>query len=71
MKPYSWLALPQFPLMEDYGFLKTPDGREIYFNKNSVLLPGFDRLEVGTEVLYAEEVGERGPQASRVRVASP
>jgi cold shock CspA family protein/ribosome-associated translation inhibitor RaiA len=57
-----------FPV-EDYGFLQTPDGREIYFHKNSVLPPGFDRLEVGTEVHYAEELGEKGPQASTVRAA--
>lgn len=56
-----------FPI-EDYGFLQTPDGREIYFHKNSVLSPGFDRLEVGTEVYFAEELGEKGPQASTVRV---
>ncbi len=56
-----------FPV-EDYGFLETPDGREIYFHKNSVLQTSFDRLEVGTEVYFAEEVGEKGPQASTVRV---
>ena len=56
-----------FPI-EDYGFLETPDGREIYFHKNSVLQTSFDRLEVGTEVYFAEEVGEKGPQASTVRV---
>lgn len=57
-----------FPV-EDYGFLTTPDGREIYFHKNSVLPPGFDRLEVGHEVHFAEELGEKGPQASTVRIA--
>jgi len=57
-----------FPI-EDFGFLQTPDGREIYFHKNSVLQPGFDRLEVGTEVYYTEELGEKGPQATTVRVA--
>jgi ribosome-associated translation inhibitor RaiA/cold shock CspA family protein len=56
-----------FPI-EDYGFLQTPDGREIYFHKNSVSQPGFDRLEIGTEVYYAEELGEKGPQATTVRV---
>ena len=56
-----------FP-MEDYGFLQTPDGRELYFHKNTVLARGFDRLEVGTEVSFAEESGEQGPQASTVRV---
>jgi cold shock CspA family protein/ribosome-associated translation inhibitor RaiA len=56
-----------FPV-EDYGFLETPDGREIYFHKNSVLQNGFDRLKVGTEVYFSEEVGEKGPQATTVRV---
>jgi cold shock CspA family protein/ribosome-associated translation inhibitor RaiA len=56
-----------FPF-EDYGFLQTPDGREVYFHKNSVLTPGFDHLEVGAQVHFAEEMGEKGPQASTVRV---
>lgn len=54
---------------EDYGFLETTDGREIYFHRNSVLQAGFDRLEEGTEVYFAEELGEKGPQASTVRIA--
>jgi cold shock CspA family protein/ribosome-associated translation inhibitor RaiA len=49
-----------------YGFLETPDGREIYFHCNSVLDGAFDRLEVGAEVRFAEEEGEQGPQASTV-----
>lgn len=49
-----------------YGFLTTPDSREIYFHKNSVLKKGFMRLKVGTEVRYVEEEGEKGPQASTV-----
>jgi len=51
-----------------YGFLETPDGREIYFHKNSVLQPGFDHLEVGMEVHFVEGVGEKGPQATTVRL---
>src|SRR5215471_7227027 len=43
---------------EKYGFLETPEGREIYFHGNSVLQPGFDRLRVGAEVHFAEEQGE-------------
>lgn len=52
---------------EGYGFLTTPDGREIYFHRNSVLHGGFPRLEVGAEVQFAEEEGEKGPQASTVK----
>ena len=33
---------------DGYGFLETPDGREIYFHRRSVLHPGFDRLAIGT-----------------------
>jgi cold shock CspA family protein/ribosome-associated translation inhibitor RaiA len=51
---------------EGYGFLETADGREIYFHRNSVLRGAFARLDVGTEVRYAEEQGTRGPQASTV-----
>ena len=49
-----------------YGFIETTDDREIYFHRNSVLEPGFDHLNVGTEVYFAEEKGEKGPQASTV-----
>ncbi len=47
-----------------YGFLTTPDGREIYFHKNSVVDARYDDLTVGTEVRFVEELGEKGPQAS-------
>lgn len=52
---------------EGYGFLETPDGREIYFHRHSVLQPGFDHISVGAAVRFAEEPGEKGPQASTVR----
>jgi cold shock CspA family protein/ribosome-associated translation inhibitor RaiA len=55
---------------EGYGFLSTPDGREIYFHRNSVLAPGFDQLAIGTEVRFAEELGDKGPQASTVTMVS-
>jgi cold shock CspA family protein len=51
----------------EFGFIQTTDGREIYFHRNSVLNNGFNQLEVGARVLFAEEVGEKGPQASTVK----
>ncbi len=53
---------------EGYGFLETPDEREVYFNRSSVLNGAFERLELGDEVRFAEEVGEEGPQASTVEL---
>jgi cold shock CspA family protein/ribosome-associated translation inhibitor RaiA len=52
---------------DGYGFLETPDGREIYFHRDSVLHEGFDRLQLGTEVAFVEEQAKKGPQASTVR----
>lgn len=53
---------------EGYGFLETPDRREIYFNRNSVLGDAFDRLAIGSMVHFAEEQGEKGPRATSVAV---
>jgi cold shock CspA family protein len=49
-----------------YGFLETPDGREIYFHQHSVRNADFKALKVGTEVRFVEELGDEGPQASTV-----
>lgn len=51
---------------EGYGFIATDGGREVYFDRNSVLNRGFDRLDVAHRVRFAEEAGEEGPQASTV-----
>jgi cold shock CspA family protein/ribosome-associated translation inhibitor RaiA len=51
----------------EFGFLESGDGREIYFHRNSVLDDAFSRLAVGSRVIFAEEVGEKGPQATTVK----
>lgn len=53
---------------KDYGFLKSQDGEDIYFHRNSVLNHGFDRLQTGTGVAFEKEVGEKGLQASSVNI---
>jgi cold shock CspA family protein/ribosome-associated translation inhibitor RaiA len=52
---------------EGYGFIRTSDGQEVYFHKNSVP-GGFNRLAVGDEVRLevAETEGVEGYQASTV-----
>lgn len=53
---------------EGYGNIETADGRSIYFHRNSVVNADFDKLQLGTPVRFAEEAGDRGPQASTVHV---
>lgn len=59
----------QLDAYNGHGFLEDPDGRHIYFHQNAVAGAGFDRLEVGTEVRFKEERGEKGPQASWVEIS--
>lgn len=56
-----------FPF-EDYGLIETPDGREIYFHRNSVVDENFDKLSEGDSVRFSEEMGDNGPQASTVHI---
>jgi ribosomal subunit interface protein len=53
---------------EGYGFIATPDGRELYFSRANVVHPDFKDLAVGTEVQFIEEAAAEGPQAKRVSV---
>lgn len=51
----------------EFGFLESADGHEVYFNCNSVL-DGGASIAPGTRVSYVEEIGEKGAQASTVKV---
>jgi cold shock CspA family protein len=59
-----------FPI-DEYGYIEAEDGHEVYFQKSAVLGNAFDRLAVGSSVTFAEEPGEKGPQASTVRLRHP
>jgi cold shock CspA family protein len=52
----------------EFGFLETYDGRDVYFHKNSVLDGGMNRLKVGSRVTFVETEGEKGAQASTVKL---
>jgi len=53
---------------QGYGFLVSPEGYDVYFHENSVVNKDFEKLTVGMEVSYSEEMGDKGPQASSVVV---
>ncbi len=48
-----------FP-QEGYGFIRSLDGQQIYFHRNSVLHNHWDKLTVGTGVRFVTEMGEKG-----------
>jgi cold shock CspA family protein len=52
----------------EYGFLAADDGTEIYFHRNALVNARMDDLAMGARVTFAESMGEKGPQASTVRL---
>jgi cold shock CspA family protein len=52
----------------EFGFIEAADGHEVYFHRNSVLDGAFGHLMIGSRVTYFEEPGEKGPQASTVKL---
>ena len=57
-----------FDGLAGFGFLETTDGREIYFHKNSILNGDFRGVAPGARVTFFEEMGDKGPQASTVKL---
>jgi cold shock CspA family protein len=53
--------------VDGFGFIQSGENR-IYFARPSVVDDAFDSLTIGTRVAFVEELGEKGPQASAVRV---
>jgi cold shock CspA family protein/ribosome-associated translation inhibitor RaiA len=51
----------------EFGFIESAEGQELYFHRNSVL-DAPPRLEVGARVSFAEAIGDKGPQASTVKL---
>lgn len=52
---------------QDFGFLLTKEGGQLYFHRNSILGGDFDALKLKDEVYYVEAVGDTGPIATKVR----
>ncbi len=53
---------------EGYGFIRTVNGRDIYFHRNSILNMSFEELQTGMGVRFSEVDGDKGPQAASVQV---
>jgi cold shock CspA family protein/ribosome-associated translation inhibitor RaiA len=56
-----------FPLA-GYGFIETPDGREIYFHRHALSADDFRLVDLGSRVHFTEEEGDDGPQAAHVEI---
>lgn len=51
---------------EGFGFITDPDGTELYFHRDNVVTPRFERLKAGDTVHFVEEYDAGRPQAKRI-----
>jgi cold shock CspA family protein len=53
-----------------YGFVRADDGKEVYFQKDSLVSGDWDALEIGTRLRFREQDGEKGPFAVDVSASA-
>lgn len=70
-QPLPRAVVAEINPVDGFGFLQTSDGRRVYFHRNSVQNGGFQHLDIDSEVAFREEHGEKGPQASLVKLIGP
>ncbi len=49
-----------------YGFIATPDGRDVFVHYSSITADGFKTLDEGDAVAFDIVEGEKGPRATNV-----
>ena len=50
-----------------FGFILSPDGKDVFFHRNGLQRMDFEDLQKGTTVEFDVEQGAKGPRAANVR----
>jgi CspA family cold shock protein len=53
-----------------FGFIRSAEGREIFFHRSSLQGLNFEAIKEGDNVEFEVENGPKGPRATSVRAAS-
>lgn len=52
-----------------FGFITSDDGEDVFVHFSAINAQGFKSLEEGQKVEFDVESGQRGPQATNVRLS--
>lgn len=50
-----------------YGFIKTEDGKDVFFHYSSLIMDGFKTIEVNSEVEFDLQESEKGLRALNIK----
>jgi cold shock protein len=57
-----------FDSVKGYGFILSEEGQDVFVHHKDILQEGFKNLEQGEAVTFEKVQGDRGPQATKVKV---
>ncbi len=57
-----------FDSNKGFGFIVSEEGEDVFVHHTDILQEGFKNLEDGQEVDFEKVQGEKGPQATEVKV---
>jgi cold shock protein len=60
-------SVKMFNKEKGYGFIRTEDGRDVFFHHSSILMDGYKTAEAGEAVTFEVEESERGPRAKDIK----
>ena len=56
----------KFNKEKGYGFIKTEDGKDVFFHYSQLIMPGYKDIEEGASVEFDAVQTERGVQAQHI-----
>jgi CspA family cold shock protein len=63
-------SVKMFNKEKGYGFIRTEDGKDVFFHHSSILMDGYKTAETGDPVEFEVEDSDRGPRAKNIKKLS-
>ncbi|MGI6378261.1 cold shock domain-containing protein [bacterium] len=60
-------AIKMFSKEKGFGFIRTEEGKDVFFHYSELQMEGFKTAEVGEEVEFDVQESDRGPRAANIR----
>jgi len=58
----------RFNKEKGYGFIESENGKEYFFHYSSLNVKGFKTVDIGADVAFTPEQGEKGERATDIDV---
>ena len=60
-------TVKMFNSEKGFGFIRTEEGKDVFFHWSNLVIDGFKTAEAGEAVEFEVEETERGPRATNIR----